>query len=121
MSPKLTNNGLGSLDEYGGGGEDGSRWSSITSCLLYGGGADGSVYLGVNSNSSAERGGNQTTHTRRHFVRRTDRVSHGDSPPSSSLPPVEGPATENTNSDNDSCYQNKATHHSTYQSCQSGW
>jgi hypothetical protein len=25
MSPKLTNNGLGSLDEYGGGGEDGSR------------------------------------------------------------------------------------------------
>lgn len=48
----------------------------------------------VNSNSSAERGGNQTTHTRRHFVRRTDRVSHGDSPPSSSLPPVEGPATD---------------------------
>jgi hypothetical protein len=46
MSPKLTNNGLGSLDEYGGGGEDGSRWSSITSCLLYGGGAAGSVYLG---------------------------------------------------------------------------
>lgn len=46
----------------------------------------------VNPDSSAERGDNQTTHNRRHFVR-TDRVSHGDSPPSSSLPQVEEPAT----------------------------